>query len=139
MSIEQLIVLVIFVLAPLLQTLRAALQKKREASQATPVENEEPPPYWPTAPEPLAPPPPVHTRPVTTPPVRTPPARIPRAVSSASVSPHEVEPPARQRSRPHRPAVLMPTGLIPRDRQSLRRAMALVAILGPPRSLDREN
>jgi hypothetical protein len=142
-SIEQLVFLLLFVLVPLARTLAERWRQKRAAEverayeEATPVDVREGPrldiPAWPAPERTQAPrvPAPVVYVPA--------PAQVfvpPRAA-------HEPAPraPERPRALPEpvrslRAARTQSHMTVPRDRASLRKAMLLVEILGPPRGLD---
>jgi hypothetical protein len=127
MSIEQLLVFLVLVGLPLLRAIRAALEKRRQPSPE-PMRDApgEPASYWPSAPEPSAPEPPAPRPPVAGPTVYTsiapPPARE---------EPNRPSPSPRHAAPRRRPA------LVQRDRESLRRAVVLMTVFGPPRALDR--
>lgn len=143
MSIEQLLLLVIFVIIPLIQSLFARLSKRRsgEADPENESEFEELlarrdqkplPPYMPPRPAPPRLP-------------KTEPAPVivrPRAAPAADPVP------TRPSAEPLRPPALGVKGrgrsrylreLLPRDLRGLRRAILLAEVLGPPRCLDRSD
>jgi hypothetical protein len=131
MSIEQLIVLIIFVVIPLIQALRRTREKQREPDFETEADpSHEPLAHWPPAAEPVfRPPPPEYQPPVVPPPARA----VPREARPAR---RPAGPVARNPERPGHLAALRRLGLSPNDHQSLRRAMVLMAIFGRPRALD---
>jgi hypothetical protein len=138
MSIEQLLVFIILVGLPLVRALRAALEKRRQRSPELMSDTrdtrdahdthdaaEEPASYWPPAPEQRAPEPPA-PRPVAMPTVYT---------SIAPPPPREA--PVRPAPPPRPAATRRRAPLVPRAREGLRRAVALMAVFGPPRAQDR--
>ena len=143
MSLEQLIFIALFILVPLVRALAERRQKRRQEEAAeelsqTTGSSEIPdylsyePPAWP------APAFPVPTFP-TPPQLPTlPPAA--RVVPTPSARPPAPEPPPRLLADPtrlRRTAHARTHGLVPQNRAELRRALLLVEILGPPRSLER--
>jgi hypothetical protein len=121
LTIEHVIVLVLFVVIPVVQALRRKLEEAHDAgmSSARTERSErpgEPAPAW-------QPPPPAVSEPA----AYTAPA--PRAPPFASEPP-----PLAPRQPPSAP--LERDDLLPTGRDGLQRVMALTAIFGPPRSLD---
>jgi hypothetical protein len=142
-SIEQLFFLLLFVLVPLARTLaerrrqQRAAQIERAYEEATPADVRGSPslatPAWPAPEFPQAPR-------VPAPVVYVP---APAQVFVPARAAHEPAPraPERPRTLPDpvrslRAARTQSRMTIPRDRASLRKAMLLVEILGPPRALD---
>ena len=134
MSLEQLIVLFILVGLPLIRALRAALEKRRQAGHpAQHEEVDEPVFYVPPVPEPPARYP-VFEAPPEAPPVEAPVVRPEFGVTAPS---RRHEEPVRHPPVPSRSHRRPPAASIPRDRATLRHAMVLMTIFGPPRALDR--
>ena len=130
MSLEQLLVFLILVGLPLIRALRAALEKRRQTSHGLPREApDEPASYWPPTPEP----------PASEPPAPPPPVALPTVYTSIAAPPPREEP-VRPPPPPPPPRLAAPrrrAALVPRDREGLRRAVALMAVFGPPRAQDR--
>jgi hypothetical protein len=143
MSLEQLVFIALFILVPLVRALAERRQKRRqeeaaEALSQTTGSSEIPdypsyePPAWPAPayPAPTFPAPPQL-------PTLPPAARV---VPTPSARPPAPEPPRRtllDPARNLRAAYARTHGLVPQNRAELRRALLLVEILGPPRSLER--
>jgi hypothetical protein len=109
--------------------LRRKRNEARDARLGTEdvLEPEEPAPPFPPLPER-----PVHADPVYLPRASTPPPREPSAPA-----PRRPDPPAPTKPpAPARPEFPRRTGLVFTDRESMRRAMVLMAIFGPPRAMD---
>lgn len=113
MTLQQVILLIIFVF-PIVQALARAITKKRAASRRDEPELVFAPPHV------RVPPAPVRDLPVQ---LRTAPPPPPAALRQTHAEP------LKEVSR-------LGTSLLPRDRVGLQRAAALVAILGPPRALE---
>jgi hypothetical protein len=144
MSIEQLLVFLILVGLPLIRALRAALEKRRQTSPELPRDArdardapdapdapDELASYWPPAPEPPAPEPPAPEPPAPRPPVAVPTVYTSIAPPPPREEPDRPPPPPRHASFRRRAA------WVPRDQESLRRAVVLMTVFGPPRALDR--
>jgi hypothetical protein len=133
MSFEQLIVFLLLVGIPLIRALRAALEKRREASHPARASDAGEPALDVPSLEPLGPWPPIALPPVhppSAPAPPPPPEPAPRALAPVREESARRAPPSRHTSR-------RPTAMIPRDRESLRRAMVMMTVFGPPRSLER--
>lgn len=130
MTIEQLIVLFLFVVVPLIQAAREALAKRRASHAEREEEEVESTPFPPLVPEPpvYVPPP----RPTWKPEVVV--APPPRPVRAEAPRPPRA-PVAPAKPRPVRPQPASSL-FIASDPNDVRKAIVAMTVLGPPRALD---
>jgi hypothetical protein len=145
MSIEQLLVLIVFLVIPLIQSLFGR-RSKRRSGEAEPEEQadleelvfgrKKPPAVRYEPPPPSAPPTLPKPEPTL---VRVAPRVVPEIESAPTPSPAAPARPLSALGAKQRAQSRHLSRLLPRDVEGLRRAILLAEVLGPPRSLDRSD